>query len=133
HQVNDAVVRVTLPAPDRRFMRVNRDRIRSTGLELLGSAPIGPLTVAADLTLQSIGISDTASVRREPENLPEIYGSVRTRFPLPLGLLGGMDVGFTGSQFCIDPGTGEDTRLDGGALVGAELSRRWSVRGSGML
>ncbi|MBX3147754.1 MAG: TonB-dependent receptor [Gemmatimonadales bacterium] len=133
HQVNDAVVRVTLPAPDRRFMRVNRDRIRSTGVELLGTVPIGAVTLSADLTLQSIGISDTAAVPRQPEGLPEVYGSVRTRFPLPVGLFGGVDLGFTGRQFCIDPGTGADTRLDGGALFGAELSRRWSVRRGGML
>jgi iron complex outermembrane receptor protein len=133
HQVNDAVVRVTLPAPDRRFKRVNLNRLRSTGVELLGSAPIGKVTLSADLTLQSVGLTDTAGVKREPEALPQVFGSLRSRFPLPLQLIGGTDLSVTGSQSCLDPGTGQATTLGGGALVGAELSRRWTVRPTGLL
>src|SRR5687767_7560613 len=35
HRLDDAVVRITLPPPDRRFQRINRDRLESTGAELL--------------------------------------------------------------------------------------------------
>jgi iron complex outermembrane receptor protein len=133
HQVNDAVVRVTLPAPDRRFKRVNLNRLRTAGLEFLASAPIGAVVLSADLTLQSVNLADTAGVSREAENVPTVYGALRGRFPLPFNLVGGADLSVTGRQFCLDPGTGLETRLAGGALAGAELSRVWSVRPGGLL
>jgi iron complex outermembrane receptor protein len=133
HQVNDAVVRTTLPAPDRRFFRVNLNRLRTAGLELLATVPIGAVTLAGDLTLQSVDLSDTAGVKRAPENIPKVFGRLRSRFPLPLDLIGGVDLSLTGSQFCIDPGSGADTKLAGGVLVGTELGRRWSLRPAGLL
>ena len=132
HQIRDAVVRITLP--DHRFMRVNRNQLRSYGVEMLASVPVGPLTVAGDLTVQSVTLTDPdALVANRPENLPEVFGSLRARMSLGLGLIGGGDLVVTGNQYCIDPGTGSDRRLDGGALVNAELSRTFAVRSGGLL
>ncbi len=132
HQVNDAVVRITLP--DRRFMRVNRNRLLSRGVELLATGPLGPVTVSADLTAQSVDLTDpVAAVTNRPENLPELFGSVRARATLAWGLVGGGDVVYTGTQSCIHPGTGLDTNLAGGAIVNAELSRTFGLRSTGLL
>ena len=133
HQVNDAVVRVALPAPDRRFQRVNLNRLTTAGLELLASAPVGKVVLSADLTIQSVRLVDTAGTQRDPENIPRVFGRLRSRFPLPLELIGGADLSVVGNQFCLEPGTGGNATLSGGALVGAELSRRWSVRPAGLL
>jgi len=130
HQMNDAVVRITLP--DRRFMRVNRDRLTSSGVELLASTTIGGLALAGDLTLQSVALTDTkAGTTGRPENLPELFGGATARFRLPLGVRGGLQARYTGSQFCIDPATGLDARLGSGAVVGADVSREWRIRSTG--
>jgi iron complex outermembrane receptor protein len=130
HQMRDAVVRITLP--DRRFMRVNRNRLTSTGLELLASTTIGRLALAGDVTLQSVNLTDTdAGTTGKPEHLPEIFGGATARFPLPLGVRGGVQARYTGSQFCIDPATGDDARLESGAMVGADISREWRIRSTG--
>ncbi|MBM4187781.1 MAG: TonB-dependent receptor [Gemmatimonadetes bacterium] len=131
HQVNDAVVRVSLP--DRRFQRINLNTLRTAGVELLATAPIGRVTLTGDLTLQSISVTDTAGQRRRAENLPKVFGRVGARFALPLEFAGGVNLSVTGRQFCIDPGTGQDTGLDGGAIVSGEVSRRWATRRSGLL
>lgn len=124
HRLNDAVVRITLS--DRRFMRVNRNELRSTGLEWLGSQVLGPVALSADVTWQDVKLTDTeAEETHEPENLPEVYGSLDAGFPLVLGLRGHADVQYTGSQFCIDPGTGDDDELESGAIFGGYVSRTW--------
>jgi iron complex outermembrane receptor protein len=125
--MRDAVVRITLP--DRRFMRVNRDRLDSYGIELLVSAPLGPVSVGADLTAQHARITEIASgEERQPENLPNVFGAVYGRTPTALGITAGAEARFTGRQFCIDPGTGEDRRLDGGVVFNGELVRPWRLR-----
>ena len=131
HQLDDAVVRVVLP--DLRFQRVNRDRLTSYGLELLGSTLLGPATIGADLTAQSVSLSDPAlGTSARPENLPELFGTVFVRAPVGLGLTAGMEARHTGSQFCVDPGTGADTRLRGGTVLNGEVTRSWRLRSSAL-
>lgn len=126
-QMNDAVVRVTLP--DRRFMRVNRNRLTSAGLELAVSSTFGHVALGADLTAQSVRLTDTeAGVTNRPENLPEIFGGVNTAFPLALGVRATAEARFTGSQYCLDPDSGADRRLDAGTVINGGLSRIWRVR-----
>lgn len=130
-RVKDAIVRITLE--DRRFMRVNRNELESTGLEMLAAHRLGRFDLAADFTLQSVDLTDTeADETHQPENLPEAFGSLSARFAAGAGLNIGARVDYTGHQFCIDPGTGEDAELESGALVGAHLARVWPLRpGSG--
>ncbi|HET9984845.1 MAG TPA: TonB-dependent receptor [Longimicrobiales bacterium] len=127
HRLNDAVVRITLP--DRKFLRVNRNRLDSRGIELLATQALGPVQLAGDLTVQAVDLTDTeAEETHRPENLPEVFGRVEARFPLPAGLRGRADADYVGDQFCIDPGTGEDAELKAGTHVNLELSRAWSFR-----
>ncbi|MBX6364868.1 MAG: TonB-dependent receptor [Gemmatimonadetes bacterium] len=127
HRLNDAVVRITLP--DRKFLRVNRNRLDSRGVELLATQAVGPVQLAGDLTVQSVDLTDTdAEETHRPENLPEVFGRVEARFPLPAGLRGRADADYVGEQFCIDPGTGADARLAAGTRVDLELSRTWALR-----
>jgi iron complex outermembrane receptor protein len=129
NRMRDAVVRITLP--DRRFMRVNRDRLDSYGVELLASTVLGTATIGADLTAQHARITATDSgEERQPENLPSFFGAIYGRTPIALGITAAAEARFTGRQFCIDPGTGLDRRLDGGVIANGELVRPWRLRGS---
>jgi iron complex outermembrane receptor protein len=59
HRLDDAVVRITLP--NRLFRRVNRDAIRSAGVEMLASwtpRALRGATVSGDATLQRIRVYD---------------------------------------------------------------------------
>jgi iron complex outermembrane receptor protein len=131
HQrLSDAIVRIT--TPQGLFRRVNRDQLRSTGLELLASRAFGDVSVGGDLTLQSVKLIDpAANETREPENQPAVYGSLNVRLPLILDVQAGSELRYTGSQFCLDLDTGEDTRLAGGAHVSADVSRAWQFRSTG--
>jgi len=132
HRLKDAVVRTTLP--DRTFFRVNRDRLTSTGIELLASTMVGAVELGGDATLQTVDLTDpVAGVTHRPENLPEFFGTVHAAVPLPLDIRAFAELRHTGTQYCIDPGTGEDARLDAGAMVNAHVARRWTLRPSGGL
>ena len=132
HQLNDAVVRITLP--DRRFTRVNRNELESQGLEFLVTQTLGPVSLGGDLTIQSVELTDTeAEVTNRPENLPETFGSLHAEVPLALDIAASAEARYTGSQFCIDPGTGEDTALEAGTRLNGALSRVWQFRRTGML
>jgi iron complex outermembrane receptor protein len=73
-----------------------------------------------------VDLTDTdAGVTHQPENLPEVFGSVHAGVSLPAAFHATAEARFTGSQYCIDPGTGEDRRLAAGTIVNAEVGRTW--------
>ncbi len=130
HRLNDAIQRVRLP--DGRFQRVNRNQIRSTGLELLLTQTFDRVGVSGDLTLQSVDVIDpVAGVTNRPENLPELFGSLKAQAPIAAGFAISASANYTGRQWCIDPGSGADLRLDGGTRLDGALSRSWSIRSAG--
>jgi hypothetical protein len=130
HKLTDAIRRITLP--DRKRMRVNSDEIRSTGVELLFSQTIGLMALDGDLTLQTVDLVDPeTSASSEPENMPERMGRIRIGAPLFAGFNGSAEAEYTGSQFCQDPNTGADVKLDGGTWLNGILSRIWSFSSGG--
>lgn len=130
HQMRDAVVRIVLP--DLRFMRVNRNRLTSTGIELLASTVLGGVVLQGDLTAQSVRLTNTAAgSSSRPENLPQTAGGITARVGLPLGLRAGTEVRYTGGQFCIDPATGNDAELAASTILSGDVSREWALRRSG--
>ena len=129
HSLKDAVVRITMP--DQRFLRVNRNELKSVGAELLVTQALGAVALTGDLTVQSVDLTDTeAGETNRPENLPEVFGRLSARFPLILGVQAMTEVDYIGDQFCVDLATGGDTRLDAGAHVNAHVSREWHTRSS---
>jgi iron complex outermembrane receptor protein len=126
HQLNDAVVRTTLP--DRRFMRVNRNELESAGFELLVSQTLGLVSLGGDFTFQNVDLTDTeAEVTGRPENLPETFGSIHAAVPLAFDVSATAEARYTGSQFCIDPATGNDSELDAGTHLNGSLARVWQI------
>jgi iron complex outermembrane receptor protein len=126
NRLSDAVVRITLP--DRRFQRVNRNELRSAGVEVLGSYRLGVVDVSGHVTLQDVKLTDTeADETHRPENLPETSGALEARAPVAGGVFAGAGLAYTGRQFAIDLATGDDTELDAAAVAGAYVGRVWSV------
>jgi iron complex outermembrane receptor protein len=139
HQLNDAVVRVTLPAPDRRFMRINRDRMDSYGLEMLAGLVFGAerdrsVTLNGDLTLQRITIRDRTAgdAARHAENNPETRGSLELGVPLPLQLRATGNARYTGTQYCLNSDTGNEDTLDSQAESDLALERSFTLSNRGL-
>lgn len=109
HQIlADGIVRtsVTTPSGERRFQRVNRDQVRSTGIEILASGAVGPVTLKGDLTFQDVkGVTDEGQ-EVELEYEPSVTGKVGVGGPLPWSLLASADLGFTSDQLCENPEIG---------------------------
>lgn len=142
HRLHDAVVRVTLP--DRRFQRINRDRIHSRGLELMtdwSSRPAAAdgrargVSLAADLLIQRVRVSDaalsgTAEGQRRAEHQPAVRGSIAVAIPLPLALRGTAGVRMMGRQVCEHPELSRQVELRSQMEGQMAVTRVWRTLGS---
>jgi iron complex outermembrane recepter protein len=135
HNLDDAVVRITLPAPDRRFRRINRDEIESTGAELLAGYTFGGVgdrafSLTGDATLQNITIRDKTlegEPERHAENNPERRAALELGVPLPLALRGVANARYTGKQYCLNADTGDEMSLDSQSETDLAIERSFSV------
>ena len=126
HRLSDAIRRIQLP--NGRRQRVNSEQIRSTGMELLLSQTFGSIGFGGDVTLQSVDLVDPGtSESRQPENLPEFFGSVHARAPLFYDVNVLAEARHTGKQFCLDLNTGGDRELEAGTFWNADVTRVWSL------
>lgn len=139
HNLDDAVVRITLPAPDRRFQRINRDRIESAGLEFLGgltfgSRPTRQITLNGDALFQHLSIRDQTIVggqARHAENNPERRGSLEVGLPLPWDMRGTAGARYTGTQYCLNSDTGNEMRLAAQTRSDVAVERAFTMTGRG--
>jgi iron complex outermembrane receptor protein len=137
HNLDDAVVRTTLPAPDRRFFRVNRDRVRTTGVELFGSwiPTQRGISLSADLLAQNIKVEDKTipDGERLPEHQPEFRGGVELGVPLFMSIEALAAVRHTGVQHCLHPDSGEFVKLGAETVGNLGVHRTWRLRNRGVL
>jgi len=138
HRLEDAVVRTTVPNTSL-FIRVNRDEILSTGIELLGewrssADPVRAVSFTGDLLAQHVRVhDDSANAERRPEHQPETRAALELGVPLGAGVRGSVMGRYTGAQYCVHPDTGGQVRLDAQTEGHVALERAWSVgRGSGV-
>jgi iron complex outermembrane receptor protein len=127
HRLQDAIVRIT--QPDGRFKRINRDEIRSVGVELLASGLAGPVRWSADAMLQRVRLEDPGLTRteRRPENQPEFQAGTDASFSLGQLADVRLSVDHSGTQYCVNPDLGRNQRLAPQTLLGAGLERGWSI------
>ncbi|MFH1765948.1 MAG: TonB-dependent receptor [Gemmatimonadota bacterium] len=105
--LTDGIVRSSVSTPEgKKYKRINQDKVRSKGLELLASGSLGSLGWSGDLTLQRTrGITPEGDeVKLEYE--PGVAGKLSTFLPLPMGFEGGASGRFMGAQFCVNPELG---------------------------
>jgi iron complex outermembrane recepter protein len=141
HDLDDAVVRITLPPPDRRFQRINRDEVRSSGVELLAGIVFGTsrdraVTLNGDAMFQNIAIHDqtlAGQPERHAENNPETRGAVELGVPLPLALRGIVNSRYTGTQYCLNADTGNEMTLESQVESDLAVERFFALRGPGGL
>ncbi|MGQ0639221.1 MAG: TonB-dependent receptor plug domain-containing protein [Gemmatimonadaceae bacterium] len=139
HNLEDAVVRITLPPPDRRFRRINRDRLESSGVELLAGFVFGTdraraVTLHGDALLQNITIRDqtvAGEPTRHAENNPETRGTIELGVPLPLALRAIGNARYTGTQFCLNADTGNEMRLASQVESDVAVERNFAMLGRG--
>ena len=135
HQrLSDGIVRTSTVTPEgTRFKRVNRNEVRSSGVELLAAGTRGRFTFGGDLTLKQVRIKDPVlpggDERAEYE--PTVSGTVN------LGLLAPRDVNVTsflryrGVQYCENVEVAGLDRMDASATIDLEAGRVFSVGGPG--
>ncbi len=127
HGLRDAIVRTTLP--NRKFQRVNRDEMRSTGLELLGGVSTGALQLSADALIQRVRIEDPAvsGSERKPENQPDLRLGADVQFPAVAGVTVRASVDHSGRQYCVNPDTQRNQELAAQTWTGAGVERGFAL------
>jgi iron complex outermembrane receptor protein len=129
--LDGAIERITLP--DRKQKRVNVGSVRSAGVEMLGSARLGRVTLNGDLTLQRVHLYDDAGERQRahPEYQPSIMAGVRAEVLLPLGLRAAASADHVGRQFCINPNAPGELELRASERFDFDIAREFRPRRGG--
>ena len=116
-------------AVDYRYRRVNRDRIRSTGLEILAGYSVGRFALETEVTLQDVEVVEPGvrGVRAEYE--PEVAGGIGGTLPLIAGFEAGAEIEYWGEQYCSTPEPGRDdyATLDPSTRADVQLSRTFRL------
>ena len=125
HQrLNNGIVRTSVIGDDgvRRFRRINRDQVRSTGIELLAIGTLGVTTVSSDLTLQNVKGMEADGSEVELEYEPAMTSKLGVETPLGAGFRASGSFRFVGGQSCENPEVGGLQPL--GASASADFSLR---------
>ena len=136
HQVlSDGIVRIGVQTPQGpRRQRVNREGIRSTGLEMVASGGWRVVQYSGDLTLQQAWQSEEGSgVRTRPEYEPSVVGgfSVATEAPGDFRLSGGYR--FVGTQLCLSVDSPSMDKLTRTHRFELQLRRLFALEGRSAL
>ena len=129
HQrLSDAVVRTGLG--DGTFTRENRDRILSTGVELLGSVRLRSFFASLDLTLQNVALDDPTAPedQRRAEYQPAVSGSLELGVRAPLAINTRLLVDHVGRRYCVNPDLGSDQELQASTSLAFQLWRDWMFK-----
>lgn len=110
HQrLGNAIVRgAPPPGSDARFQRVNRDMIRSTGVEILAGYSVGRFALETEVTFQDVEVVEPGSSGIRAEYEPAIAGGIGGSVPLLAGIEVGTEIGYMGRQFCSVPRPGQE-------------------------
>ncbi len=135
HQrLSDGIVRTSTVTPEgTRFKRVNRDHVRSSGVELLAAGNRGRFSFGGDLTLKRVRIQDPgiSGGDQRAEYQPTVSGT------LNLGVLAPKQINVTsflryrGVQYCENVEVAGLDRMDASATLDMEAGRVFTIGGSG--
>ena len=134
HHMYDGIGRDRVVTPEGTlFQRVNRDDIRSTGVEVFATGTWGRFTYGGDLTLQRVRIRDAgapATGQDRAEYEPTIAGNVNLTVEGPSQVAIAGFVHFRGRQFCGSVEAPALSQLDASATLDLEARRlfAWGTR-----
>ncbi len=134
-RLNNGIVRTSVTGDDgvRRFRRINRDQVRSTGIELLAIGTLGVATVSSDLTLQDVKGMEADGSEVELEYEPAITGKLGVETPLGAGFRASGSFRFVGGQSCENPEVGGLQPLGANASADFSLRKIFRLRRAGQL
>lgn len=131
HQrLDNAIVRGAPPAGSTaRFQRVNRDLIRSTGLEIMAGYSVGRLALETEVTFQDVEVVEPGSSGVRAEYEPELAGGIGGTVPLIAGIEAGTELEYWGRQFCSSPRPGQEDymTLDPSTRTDIQLARTFRL------
>ncbi|MFW5947536.1 MAG: TonB-dependent receptor domain-containing protein, partial [Gemmatimonadota bacterium] len=135
HQrLSNAIARGAPPAgSDARYQRVNRDLIRSTGLEVMAGYSVGRLALETELTLQDVEVVEPGVTAIRAEYEPGLAGGIGGAVPLVAGIEAGAEIEYWSRQFCSSPRPGEEdyVELDPNTRADVQLARSFRLPGAG--
>ena len=115
HQVlSDGIVRIAVDTPEgSKRQRVNRDRIRSTGVELVATGASSSIEYSGDVTFQQVWqFEEGSDARVRPEYEPNVSARLSLAVPVVAAATVSADYRYIGRQLCLNVGTGDFDRLD---------------------
>ncbi len=136
HQtLSDGIVRIGVDTPDGpKRQRVNRDGIRSTGLEMVASGGWRALQYTGDLTLQSAWqVEEGTGVRTRPEYEPVVVGGFDVAATVSWELILSGGYRYVGSQFCLNAGSASMDKLKEAHRFDLQLRRIFALEGRSVL
>ena len=133
HQrLSDGIVRTrTVTTEGIRFKRVNRDDIRSTGVELLAAGTQGRLNFGGDLTLKRVRVLD-ASLGGEPQRAeyePAVSATLNLGILAPEAIDVNGFLRYRGVQYCENVEVAGLDRLDSSTTLDLEARRMFQFGG----
>ncbi len=134
HRIEDGIVRVSVQTDEgAKRQRVNQNRIRATGLELLATGALGGLEYSGDLTLQRVRLLEDDGSQATAEYQPDWAGKIALGGGLPweLGWTAGLRL--MGEQFCTTTTQSGSDTLDASGALDLGLRRNFPLRGGGTL
>ena len=133
HQrLTDAIVRTsTITAEGARFQRVNRDEVRSTGLEVLTAGAFGPITYGGGLTWKHVRVLDPREPGRaqQAEYQPDLSATANLDILGPGAVLLTGFATYRGVQYCRNAEVAGLERMDPSATFDLEASRSFTLGG----
>ena len=133
--LNDGIVRVGVLTPQGpKRQRVNRDGIRSTGLEIVASGEWEAVQYSGDVTLQQAWqIDDTRGDSTRPEYEPAAVGGLALATELPAEFRVSGAYRFVGKQFCLNEDPSSMDRLKRTHRFDLQLRRLFGFEGRSTL
>ena len=111
--------------------RVNKDKIKSSGIEVVAVGEVGRFDYTTDLTMQSVWQYGEGGVTR-PEYEPNVFGRLGLSTALFRQLVIETEYRYKGEQFCLDPNLGMQ-RLKPTNDLGLKLKRLFVIKDGGKL
>jgi iron complex outermembrane receptor protein len=134
HRIEDGIVRLTIETEEGgKRQRVNQDRIRATGLELLFRGSLGLLDYSGDLTVQRVRLLNEDGSQARAEYEPDLMGKLNLGGRLPAELMWTVGARFVGEMFCTTQSSEQGARLDANGTLDAGLRRAFPFASAGML